>query len=104
LETLLNRVDDAAAHLCCGVLGLTSLLRVVADAMGQQLAGPVAAAESALIRHAQASGSYTFMAVDKGSLNLPGLYTGNAGVALALLEAADGLHWLPAVLSGGLLP
>jgi len=34
---------------------------------------------------------------------LPGLLTGKAGVAMALLEVADGLQWLPAVLSGGLL-
>jgi hypothetical protein len=41
--------------------------------------------------------------VDNGSLNLPGLLTGKAGVALALLEAADGMRWLPAVLSAGLI-
>ncbi len=103
LETLLNRAGDAGAHLCCGVLGLTSLLRVHAHTRGQELAGPVAAAESAVMRHAQTRGVYNSFAVDTASLNLPGLYTGKAGVALALLEAADGLHWLPAVLSGGLL-
>jgi hypothetical protein len=41
--------------------------------------------------------------VENGSLNLPGLLTGKAGVALALLEAADGMRWLPAVLSAGLI-
>ena len=103
LETLLNPAGDPPAHLCCGVLGLTSVLRVDAHAKGQEVAGPVAAAESAVIRRAQARGGYSFFAVDTGSLNLPGLYTGKAGVALALLEAADGLQWLPAVLSAGLL-
>ena len=64
---------------------------------------PVAAAECALIRQAQASDGSTFFSVDTSSLKLPGLYTGEAGVALALLEAADGLQWLAAVLSSGLL-
>ena len=103
LETLLNQTSDVSAHLCCGALGLTSLLRVDAHIRGQGLALPVVAAESALLRQAQISGGYNFFAVETGSLNLPGLYTGKAGVALALLEAADGLHWLPAILSAGLL-
>jgi type 2 lantibiotic biosynthesis protein LanM len=103
LEQLQSRAGDAAAHLCCGVLGLTSLLRLDAQAGGLALSAPVAAAESAVIRQAQAGGSYTFFSVDTGSLNLPGLYTGKAGVALALLEAGDGLQALPAVLSSGLL-
>jgi type 2 lantibiotic biosynthesis protein LanM len=103
LKHLQSRAGDAAAHLCCGVLGLTSLLRLDAHAGGLELAAPVAAAESAVILQAQASGGYTFFSVDTGSLNLPGLYNGKAGVALALLEAADGLQMLPAVLSSGLL-
>jgi lantibiotic modifying enzyme len=103
LEQLLKQADDRAAHLCCGVLGLTSLLRVDARAGCLQLAAPEAAAESAVMRRAQSNGGYTFVSVDTGSLNLPGLFTGKAGVALALLEAADGLSWLPSVLSAGLL-
>ena len=103
LEHLSSRVGEAPAHLCCGVLGLTSLLRIDAQASGQELAAPVAAAESAVIHQARASGGYTYFSVDNGSLNLPGLYTGKAGVALALLEAVDGQRWLPVVLSAGLL-
>ena len=103
LETLLKGTGHPAAHLCCGVLGLTSLLRLDAHARCLELAWPVTAAESAVVRQARASGGYTFFTADTGSLNLPGLYTGKAGVALALLEAADGLQWLPAVLSAGLL-
>ena len=103
LEQLSSRAGEAPAHLCCGVLGLTSLLRIDAQASGQVLAAPVAAAESALIHQAQASDGYTYLSVDNGSVNLPGLYTGKAGVALALLEAGDGQRWLPAVLSAGLL-
>jgi hypothetical protein len=85
------------------VLGLTSLLRVDVAASGQKLAAAVERAESAVIRQAQANSGYTFFSVDTGSLNLPGFYTGKAGVALALLEAAEGQSWLPALLSGGLL-
>jgi len=103
LERLSSRVGEAPAHLCCGVLGITSLLRVDAQANGQELAAPVASAESALIHQARASGGYTYFSVENGSLNLPGLYTGKAGVALALLEAVDGQRWLPVVLSAGLL-
>jgi type 2 lantibiotic biosynthesis protein LanM len=103
LTTVLHHPGDAAAHLCCGVLGLTSLLRVDAQASGQHLPWAVGQAESEVIQQAQASGSYTFFGVDQGSLNLPGFYTGKAGVALALLEAADGQRWMPALLSAGLL-
>jgi hypothetical protein len=67
------------------------------------LAPQVNAAERSLIEGAQASGDYSFFSVDNGSLNLPGLFTGKAGVALALQEAADGLRWLGPVLSAGLL-
>ncbi len=56
-----------------------------------------------MIRRAQANGGYTFFSVDSGTLNLPGLFTGKAGVALALLEASSGQRWMPQVLSGGLL-
>ena len=103
LAQLSSRVGEAPAHLCCGVLGITSLLRVDAQANGQELAAPVASAESAVIHQARASGGYTYFSVENGSLNLPGLYTGKAGVALALLEAVDGQRWLPVVLSAGLL-
>jgi len=99
-----SRKADFPAHLCCGVLGLTSLLRFDAQASGLPLAAEVAQAESALICQAKAAGGYGFFSVDSGSLNLPGLYTGKAGVALALLEAATGQHWIPQVLSAGLLP
>ena len=94
---------DVAAHLCCGVLGLTSLLRFDALASGLKLDSAVASAESALMARARAGAGYTLFSVDNGSLSLPGLFTGKAGAALALLEASEGLLWLPAVLSAGLV-
>ena len=56
-----------------------------------------------MIQQAKAAGGYSFFSVDAGSLTLPGLFTGQAGVALTLLEAAEGQQWMPIVLSGGLL-
>ena len=96
-------VADYRAHLCCGVFGLTSLLRFDAHISGLPLAPEVAQAESALISQAKETGGFVYFSVDTGLLNLPGLYTGKAGVALALLEAATEQKWLPQVLSAGLL-
>jgi len=103
LERLSSAGARAASHLCCGVFGLSSLLRLDAALSGLPLAPQVNAAERSLIDGAQASGDYSFFSVDNGSLNLPGLFTGKAGVALVLQEAADGLRWLGPVLSAGLL-
>ncbi len=103
LEHFCSRNAGDAAHLCCGVLGLTSLLRVDAEASCTMLDYRVRAAENHLIRGAQASGGFTFFSLDNGSVNLPGLFEGKAGVALALLEASTGQRWMPKVLSGGLL-
>jgi type 2 lantibiotic biosynthesis protein LanM len=94
---------DFPANLCCGVLGLTSLLRLDAQASGLPLAAEAIEAEAALITRARAAGGFVYFSVDTGSLNLPGLYTGKAGVALALIEAATDQQWMPQVLSAGLL-
>ena len=103
LERLRTSGADAAMHLCCGVLGLTALLRIDAETGDMPVNQAVPAAEASSISLAQSSGNYTFFSVDSGSLNLPGLLTGKAGVAMALLEAADGQRLLPKILSAGLL-
>jgi lantibiotic modifying enzyme len=94
---------EQPAHLCCGALGLTSLVRLDAEISCTPLDPRVTAAEASIISQARSSGSYTFFSVDGGSLSLPGLLTGKAGVALALLEASEGQSWLPRLLSAGLL-
>ncbi|MCF8142239.1 MAG: type 2 lantipeptide synthetase LanM [Cyanobium usitatum Tobar12.5m-G36] len=99
---LIGTSVDVAAHLCCGVLGLTSLLRLDAQASGLSLEPAVLNAERALISRARAGGGFTLFSVDNGTLSLPGLFTGKAGVALALLEASEEGLWLPAILSAGL--
>jgi type 2 lantibiotic biosynthesis protein LanM len=103
LAQITNSSVDGAAHLCCGLLGLTSLLRLDALTSACSLSPAVAKVESALINRARAGAGYAFFSVDQGSLNLPGLFTGKAGVAMALLEASKGELWLPVVLSAGLL-
>jgi lantibiotic modifying enzyme len=104
LSTLatLNRHAGMPAHLCCGALGIASLLRVDAMASGMPVAAVVSQAESEFISQAKVKGGYTYFSVDTGSLNLPGMFTGKAGVVLALLEAAKGLQWMPQVLGAGL--
>ena len=94
---------NCPAHLCCGVLGLSGLLRFDARASELPLAAEVPQAEAALIAQAKTAGGYVFFSVDIGSLNLSGLYSGKAGVALALQEAATEEQWIPQVLSAGLL-
>lgn len=104
LERLNGMRRDLSAHLCCGVLGLTTLLRSDAEQAGLSLQPVVQHSEAGLIKRARASGRYSLFSVDSGFLNLPGLFTGQAGIALAFVEAADGLRWLPSVLTSGLLP
>ena len=103
LERITALGQEAAGHLCCGVFGITTLLRLDAAHNGIPLSPRVLAAEQALIHTAQERGDYRFFSIDSGSLNLPGLFTGKAGVAMALQEASDGLRWLGPVLGGGLL-
>ena len=102
LERIMAK-EEVAAHLCCGVLGLTSLLRIDAAITSTPLAPQVRAAETHLIHQARRRGGYTLFSTDTGTLNLPALFTGKAGVALALLEAGTGLRWLPQLLTAGLL-
>jgi type 2 lantibiotic biosynthesis protein LanM len=102
IERTSTTTFDPIAHLCCGAFGLTTLLRIDSKFTGSPLNPIVLAAEANTICLAKSSGSYTYFNVDTGTLNLPGLLTGKAGVALALLEAAEGLRWLPQVLSAGL--
>ncbi len=103
LERISSLGSATASHLCCGVFGLSSLLRLDSEISGLPLAPQVTTAERILIQGAQADGVYKFFSVDSGSLNLPGLFTGKAGIALALQEAADGMRWLGPILSAGLL-
>ncbi len=94
---------NTPAHLCCGALGLTSVLRIDAAVNGIPLSRQVSRTEQAVIQRAQASGMYTTFSMDMGSVRMPGFFGGGAGVAMALLEACQGQCWMPTVLSVGLL-
>jgi len=102
LQHVLERSGNATAHLCCGVFGITSLLRFDVEQSQQPLPDEVRLAESQLISAAARNGNYSLFSIDGGSVNLPGLLTGKAGVALALLEASGHQEWVPKVLSSGL--
>jgi len=96
-------VQHAPSHLCCGVFGLSSLLRLDSELSGLPVAPQVTTAERSLIQGAHTDGDYKFFSVDSGSLSLPGMFTGKAGIALSLQEAANGMRWLGPILSAGLL-
>ena len=96
----LNRLltVDEATHLCCGIFGITTILRIAGEENSK-----VSDLESKTMIKAREFGQYKLFSIDSGSLKLPGLFTGTAGIALALLEIYDGLSWLPSLLSAGLL-
>jgi type 2 lantibiotic biosynthesis protein LanM len=103
LKRMVVQRSDEAAHLCCGVFGLTGLLRLDAALCNQPLPELVAHAERKVIDAAKARAEYSSFSVEHSSINLPGLFTGKAGVTLVMQEVAYGLKWLGPVLSTGLL-
>lgn len=102
LETMADPTRSAA-NLCCGLFGLTSLLRLDAQIHGQDSPPVIFSVEAQAIQSARSGIDYTFFPVDRGSLSLPGLFTGRAGVVLALQEASTGMRWLGPIMSAGLL-
>ncbi len=102
LQTIAEQ-PGSPANLCCGLFGLTSILRLDAKVRRKEPPAEVFAAEAKVIERARSGSDYTFFQVDRGSLNLPGLFTGRAGVLLALQEASNGLRWLGPILSAGLI-
>lgn len=103
LEPLQSVGPETPTHLCCGALGLTSVLRADALASGIALPPEVSRTEQAVVQRARASGAYNLFSTDTGSVLMPGFFHGLAGIAMALLEAGQGQRWLPTVLSAGLL-
>jgi type 2 lantibiotic biosynthesis protein LanM len=94
---------EPPTHLCCGALGLTSVLRADSLASGIALSPEVSRTEQAVVQRARASGAYNLFSTDTGSALMPGFFHGLAGIAMALLEAGQEQRWLPTVLSAGLL-
>ena len=94
-----------ADHLCCGRLGLSAILRHASASLAEpDLLVAAQRFETASVRQAaESGGNYRLFSTQEGQLNLPGLFTGIAGIALELLEASRGLQLLPVILSGGLI-
>jgi type 2 lantibiotic biosynthesis protein LanM len=103
LERMVTRDHDLPTNLCCGVFGLTGLLRLDAELSQQPLPEQVAQAEYCAMQRAEASGGYKFFSIENGSINLPGLFTGKAGVAFAMQEIANGPKWMGPVMSCALV-
>lgn len=104
LDHVRSRDRNYPGDLCCGIYGLCGLLRVDAHINSYELATQVSNAETLLVRQAQLHGGYNFFDLDSGSLVLPGLFNGRAGVAMELVEAGSRQSWMPTVFSAGLLP
>lgn len=98
-----SSLSSPIAHLCCGMLGLSSVLRLSGGDSGHAPLETARRSDAQLVRSARRHGHYNLFALDTGSINLPGLFTGLAGVALTLEEGESGVRWLPALLSAGLL-
>lgn len=95
--------EQPLSHLCCGGLGLSTVLRIDSLVSGIPLHPAVAQAERALMRAARAQTVDRAQGVAGTVSTRPGLFTGKAGIALALMERDCGLQWIPIVLSAGLL-
>ncbi len=99
--------DKYPDHLCCGLYGLTSIIRIAAQ-MGlpaAQLALPkVRSIETKRVElAAQRGGRYNYNSVADGTIDMPGLFTGSAGVALALLESTEKMLFMPTLLTCSLM-
>ena len=95
-----------ADHLCCGRLGLSAILRHASASLAEpDLLVAAQRFETTSVRQAaESGGNYRLFSTQEGPLNLAGLFTGIAGIALELLEASRGLQLLPVILSAGLSP
>lgn len=105
--TVIKELDKArtqcAAHLCCGVMGLSWILRINAQTKGTAINQSVWESEARLLSSSIVNGKYTYLSVDDASINLPGLFTGKAGVAIGMNEIHNGSKWMKYILSVGLL-
>ena len=102
----INKLDVATypAHLCCGISSLISVLLIDSYENKQPIPQAVNSSIQALCVSLKQNKSLNFFRVNNQSINVPGLFTGKAGVALTLLEyASDRSTCLASLLSAGLL-
>lgn len=96
-------LNQDPVHLCCGLMGLTSLLRTDARVRGVELDNIIDITDRLIVESRRKRGYYPYFNLKSDSLSLPGLFTGKAGTALALIEAYDAKGWMDSVLSAGLV-
>lgn len=103
---VIKRMSDSdgsiTSNICCGFFGISSILRLESRLSMTALSPLIQAAEANLISLAREQNGYPFGDSLFRIIDMPGLLTGNAGIALALLEAAEGSDLLPFVLSSAL--
>ncbi|MDV3002946.1 MAG: hypothetical protein N5P05_004601 (plasmid) [Chroococcopsis gigantea SAG 12.99] len=88
----------AGDSLCCGRFGRAAILRLGArDGNEPKWLEAAVQLEKQSLNMKRANGGYSF-------LDMPGFFTGSAGVGLALLDSISGenCYLLPSILSGGL--
>ena len=86
-------------HICCGSFGLSSILRIASEVTGaQQWREAADRIEASVVARArQNDGNYELL------LDPPGMFTGKAGIGLALLRTPMAKTMTKKVISGGLL-
>lgn len=97
----------AADHLCCGRFGLVAILRMVAgrcQAVADQAREAARNLEAEALADAKfPEGRFSLFGTQEGSVVLPGLMTGLAGIGLVLLDGENSRRTLATLLGGGLL-
>ena len=97
------RRPSSIDHLCCGRMGQAVILEAVGALLGErelEAAGASLRAETVAAGSAGNGSSYHFFRTAESNLSLPGLFTGHAGIGLALLP--EGRDSLLHILSVGL--
>jgi lantibiotic modifying enzyme len=90
-------------HLCCGTMGLVTILRLASQRLGEPHWHEAAdRLETEAISRVQRSGHFRAFGTRDGSLVMPGSMTGLSGIGLALLHSAPADACLAQLLTAGL--
>jgi lantibiotic modifying enzyme len=106
LEVALDTTAKTALaqdHLCCGTMGLATILRLASQRLGESRWQAAAdRLESGALARAECNGYFRAFGTRGGSLVLPGSMTGLSGIGLALLHSAPAEVCLAQLLTAGL--
>lgn len=97
-------------HICCGTLGLASILQYVgqgawnSDRDAQSYWGSCAGKilQNSLSRRSCMQGQFRCFDVDSGTLIMPGFFTGLSGIGMVLASWGDSRSIVPTLISAGL--